>query len=350
MSLLTNIPIINKARETLKERFSKEKISFGLDIGASAVKFAKLRFLKESIELTGFSVEATQVDVASVVKKIMQPHNAGKVNISVSGPAAIIRYVSFPRMQKQELEQSLKFEAQKHIPFSVNEVNLDAHILKEDLPDNKMMVLVAAAKQEMVNQRLKLIEEAGLKARLIDVDSIALMNSFNFNYADEENLKNKTIALVTIGTVQSSVNILENGVPRLSRDIQLAGNHFTQKIAEAFGLDFKEAEKLKCSLQAEKLARATQAVETTLSNLAREIRVSFDYYESQSASSVEKIFLSGGGSKFAGLKESLAGILTIEVEYWDPLRKIIIADTVDAEKVKQSSSQLAVAVGLALRG
>ena len=76
-------------------------------------------------------------------------------------------------MNTLELRQALKFEAQKHIPFSVSEVNLDGYILKDDLPDNKMLVLIAAVKKDLVTQRLKLIEGLGYHTNIIDIDSIA---------------------------------------------------------------------------------------------------------------------------------------------------------------------------------
>ena len=147
----------------------------------------------------------------------------------------------------------------------------------------------------------------------------------------------------------SNLNILENGLPVLSRDIYIAGNNFTQKTADILELDFKSAEELKLNIDREKLDKVVIAAESVLSDLAKELRVSFDYYESQNASSVIKIFLSGGGSKFSGLKDMLANLLGIEVEYWDPLRQISITDSVDSKEAKALSSQLAVAVGLALR-
>jgi type IV pilus assembly protein PilM len=86
-----------------------------------------------------------------------------------------------------------------------------------------------------------------------------------------------------------------------------------------------------------------------VTSLTSEIRTSFDYYESQSASSVAKIFLSGGGSRMIGLKDMLANFLGIEVEYWDPLKQIILSSDIDPQKIKALFSQFAVAVGLALR-
>lgn len=334
----------------VRDRFSKEQFSVGLDIGTSVVKLVKLRLAKEQVELCGFTLEPASVNLEPLLKKIAESCDTKKINLSVSGPSTIIRYVDFPRMNEDELKHALKFEAEKHVPFSMPEINLDSYILKQDLPDNKMLIMLAAAKKEFINQRLKLIEDIGLKINIVDIDSLALINAFNFNYSQDENLKAKTIALLNIGASLSNLNILENGIPRLSRDIRIAGNNFTQKIKDTLGVDFTTAEALKLkSDDKEQNKKIAPAVELIISNLANEVRISFDYYESQSTSSAGKIFLSGGGSRLPALKDTLANLIGIEVEYWDPLKQIVISDTIDASKIKEISSHLAVAVGLALR-
>jgi len=345
------MPDIKTLLAKFKDRFSKERFSLGLDIGSSAIKIVKLKFIKDGVELCDFALEPAQVNPTETLKKIKQSLNPAVdiVNIGVSGSATVIRYVNFPQMNKDELRQALKFEAQKHIPFSLEEVNFDGYILKEALPDNKMLVLLAAVKKDLINQQLKLIEDAGFKASIIDIDSIALCNAFSLNYQADENLKPKATALLNIGSSISNLNILEGGAPRLSRDIHIAGSNFTQKLAEIFSLDFDSAESLKLAPDKERAAKVILAVESVVTNLAGEIRTSFDYYESQSASSVVKIFLSGGGSKFPGLKDMLANFLGIEVEYWDTLRQINIAGNLPAQRIKELSGHLAVAVGLALR-
>ena len=334
-----------------KDSFSKERSCVGLDIGTSAIKIARLKFAKDTVELSSFDVESSKLELSDVLKKIRQPHASDFVNISVSGSQTVVRYANFPKMNASELKQALKFEAQKHIPFSIAEVNLDGYILKDDLPENKMLVLIAAVKKELVASRLKLIESAGFSANLVDMDSIALVNAFVFNNPPADNTEHKATALLNIGATVTNLNILEGGIPRLSRDMHIASNTFTQKVMDIFGIDFSTADNLKINPEsdAEKANKIRAAVESVLSNLATEIRTSFDYYESQNASSVSKIFLSGGGAKFSGLKEKLAHLLGIEVEYWNPLECIQINEAIEPEKIKAFSGQLAVAVGLALR-
>ncbi|MFA5096292.1 MAG: type IV pilus assembly protein PilM [Candidatus Omnitrophota bacterium] len=335
----------------LKENFSKERFSVGLDIGTSAVKIVRLRSTKEETTLCGFDIEPSGLELAEVLKKVKQPHTTDLVNISVSGPQTVIRYANFPRMSPSELRQALKFEAQKHIPFSVSEVNLDGYILQDDLPDNKMLVLIAAVKKEFVSARLKLVESADCAANIVDMDSIALVNTFNFNNPPVKDEERKAIALLNIGAAVSSLNILESGIPRLSRDMHIASNTFTHKIMDSFGLAFNDAENLKLNPESdpEKKNKVSAAVESVLANIATEIRTSCDYYESQNASSVVKIFLSGGGAKYSGLQDMLSRLLGIEVAPWDPLARLRIEESAGLEGVKEAAGQLAVAVGLALR-
>ncbi|MCM8796837.1 MAG: pilus assembly protein PilM [Candidatus Omnitrophica bacterium] len=328
---------------------SKERFSAGVDIGTSFVKAVKLKFDKETVELCNFILEPIGIDPRETIKTISQSFAVDTVTMGIGGLATVIRYVVFPRMSQEELNKAVKFEAQKHIPFPISETNIDTYILHPELPDNKMLVLLAAAKKDFIIQRLKTVEEAAVKVKIIDLDSLALVNAFNFNYSFSEISENKVVALLNIGAAVSNLNILENGVPCLSRDIHIAGNNITHKIMDVLSLDLKSAEAAKLNPESIKEAKVVAAVETLLGNLAGELRTSFDFYESQSASFIKKIFLSGGGSYYAGLRDILANLLGMEVAVWDPFKKISFAEGLEEDKVKAVSGQLAVAVGLALR-
>jgi len=327
----------------------KEKLSAGLDIGAGAIKSVQLRWTQSGVELCDFGLTENSGGTEAALGLALQPRNIKLANISVSGPSTLIRYVDFPKMDPVELQQALKFEAQKHIPFPVDEVNLDGYILKPDLPENKMLVLLAAVKKDLIAQRLKLMEEAGVKVNLIDIDSTALINAYNFNYPIESAASHNVIALLNLGASMANLNILEDGIPRLSRDIHTGGAVFTRKLADIFSVDLVVAEKLKLSPEGENRDKIRAAMESMLANLGIEIRTSFDFYESQNALSVGKILISGGSSYFSGLKEILSAAVGVAAEDWDPFKKISLAKGVDAALLKNVSGQMAVAVGLALR-
>ncbi|MCX5697153.1 MAG: type IV pilus assembly protein PilM [Candidatus Omnitrophica bacterium] len=323
-------------------------MSAGLDIGASSIKLVKLKFLKETVELAACEIVASQPDNSTLIENLVQKHSLDRVNISVSGSGVVTRYALFPKMQPQELNQSLKFEAQKHIPFDINDVYLDAHILKTDLADNKMLVLVCAVKKDSVDPRLKLYENLGLRVNVIDIDCLCVINSFLFNYSDEREAL-KTFALLNVGAKVSNLGIVDEGLPGLNRDIHIGGDNFTRGIQDALQLDIAQAEAIKINPDPAHAAAASAAAESVVSSLAAEIRTSFDYYESQNASSVGKILLSGAASQLTGFRDSLANMLGIEVDYWDPLRRLIFGAGLDAQKLKAFAPQLAVCVGLALR-
>ncbi len=176
------------------------------------------------------------------------------------------------------------------------------------------------------------------------------MNAFTYSYGAEPEVGSKTIALVNIGATFSNLTILEGLVPRLSRDIHIAGNNLNQKIMDVFNVDYRQAEALKKSAEPDRALKIKAIADAVMTDLAGEVRTSFDYFESQSTSSVSKIFVTGGGSSGCLGKEMLQSLLGIEVECWDPLRKMTFASEEIEKKCSGLSFMLGIAAGLALRG
>lgn len=88
--------------------------------------------------------------------------------------------------------------------------------------------------------------------------------------------------------------------------------------------------------------------------VAMEIQKTFDFYRATTDDSemvVQKILLSGGGSKLNGLAEDLSVKLELPVEVLDPFRNIKV-DTkkFDPDYLSEIMPEMAVAVGLAVRG
>lgn len=296
---------------------NKPKAKVGLDIGASAVKILMLTPLKEGgFEIGYFAVEpldsnSSKEKIAELIKRVISGVDIKmkRVIVSVSGQGVVVRQVLFPVMTDEEFKSAIKFEAEKYIPFNVNDVYLDARIVDKQAPDRKIKVLIVAAKKELIEERISYLETAGLQAEVIDCDSIAVTNAFMLNNAALT--PEKTISLLNIGAGMTNVCVLKNGALNFARDIPV----------EAANLD----------------------------TLETQIRLSFDYYENQFGKGIDMIYVSGGGLKETGLLKRLSEAFGMEMLIWDPTEKLAVSPKVDAQALKEVSSRLAVCVGLATR-
>ncbi|MFH1655609.1 MAG: type IV pilus assembly protein PilM [Candidatus Omnitrophota bacterium] len=347
--------------EKIKAFLPKEKprINIGLDIGSFFVKAVALRIQKDKAELLKFAIkQVSKNSLGDSIKDILSEFNfADKVvNLSIAGQGVVVRSIQMPKMSISEVKNAVRFEAEKHIPFPVDEVFMDCFILKQLPEENKMLVLVAAAKKELVQRHLGLLKRLGLEAKVIDVDSMALTNIYNRLDSKEESVgtdtgtvqPKKAVALLNMGASFCSLCILKNDMPRFVRDIFIGGDDFTKRIVNILNLSQIDAEKIKCNPGSD-WEKITGACETILNNLINEIRRSFDYFESDANVAIGSLYLSGGGSCFKGIDEILKNHINVEVKFLDPFIGLEINEGLNTEELKSQSRKLAVAVGAALR-
>ncbi len=335
------------------KKFFRKKVenAVGLDIGSHYVKLCELTKRQDKHYLNAFGIErladtSSEARIAAI-KKLTQENHIGtnKVNISVCGPSVIVRYILFPHMTKAQLESAIRYEAEKYIPFNIEEVILNTPILEEKREDNKIRALIVAAKKTFVEDYLKVVETCGLECQLIDVDSFALINSFLLNNPNERS--RDIVALLHIGSNFTNINILKDKVSHFMRDITVGGRDLTKMIAEKLDIDEASAENLKCN-PGDREEEILSIINPALTNLLGEISLSFSYYEDQLERGIDKVFLSGGSSKLKNLVQFLSSNLGMEVAIWDPTAKLQINPALNQERVRSSSPMLAVSIGLAL--
>ncbi len=338
-------------------RLRKRRVSVGIDIGSKVVKVVVLsnngaknsrpKLLNYAIQDINGAV-LSEEEISALLKRVFsEAHIEEKdVRSAVSGNSAVVRYVNFRRMSREDMEGSIKFEASQHIPFDVKDVEIDFSILDEKSPSepNMMRVLLVAAKKDECRRLIKLLQSAGLNPTVIDVDSIALVNSYV--YSNEEESGKAPVALVNIGAKKTSVDIVENGKPAFTRNVEIGTDGMTIAIARGMNIELEEAERLK--VFGEEVAR--EHLKIVHDSIIRQLRTSFDYYEGMSGRDVARVHLSGGGSMLSGFCEFLSEHLGLPVDIWDPLSAIDTGEFESDEKLKTIRPTLDVAVGLALRG
>ena len=327
---------------------AKENI-VGLDIGTSTIKVVQLLKVKEQFNLVKASIEelkfnAEEKDKLSALKRLLKRAKISEkeVNISIEGPSVIIRNIQLPKMSEADLKNAIKYEVEKYIPYNVNEVIVDCQIISE--AENNMGVLLVAAKKDSINDKIQLVQKAGLCPWVVDIDSLALINAFNLN--NEE--KDKTIALLNIGSEATSVNIIRGDLLNFTRNIPVGGKRVTEVLAENFKVDLALAEELKRN-PGDKKEAVDKLCLNAMREMAIEIKSSFDYYESQYEEGVTEIFISGGVAIDENMANFLSENMNLEVKRWSVLDRLILGNKSLRDKISPIQDYFAVATGLALR-
>jgi type IV pilus assembly protein PilM len=346
--------------------FGKKKNVAGLDIGSSSIKIVELEGKLNSLSLTSLGFENlpgdTIVDgqimemnaVSEVIQNICRNHQitSSKFVTGVSGHSVIIKNIVLPPMSQEELDESIDWHAEEHIPFDLSEVTLDYHITNQNAEE--MSVLIAACKRERIDNVKQAIQMAGKDPIVIDVDTFALQNCYELNYQPSPD---DTVALLNIGAATMNINLVHGVTSIFTRDITTGGSQFTDILQRNLGVSFQDAESLKRGVSESGGVEET-AIEPLMDNVmelvAMEIQKTFDFYRATADDgglAVQKILLSGGGSKMLRLPEELEKRLEVPVEILDPFRQIKV-DTrkFDPSYLAEIMPEMAVAVGLAMRG
>jgi len=230
----------------------------------------------------------------------------------------------------------------------MDNVELDFQILDPEGDGLQMTVLLVAAKRELVDHKLALLSDVGLDPAIIDIDAFALHNAFELNYPDA---MRGVVGLINIGHETTNINILDEGVPVLTRDIPIGTRRFKEDLQRERGLSADEADRL---LQGAE--ESSSALDPLLESRGEEIAVgieraaAFLQSASRSAGGISRIFTTGGGARIPRLNKVLSDRLRIPVQLANPIEKLQVADGVfDALAVDEVAPLLMLPIGLALR-
>ncbi|MBP2647630.1 MAG: pilM [Gemmatimonadetes bacterium] len=341
--------------------FGRKRTTVGLDIGSGLIKLVVIQHGGGEPVLTKVAFTSV-VDDAIVEGEVMDPgivaeaikglmSSAGikpkQVVTAVGGRDVIIKKITMDRMKAAEAREVIRWEAEQHVPFDMENVELDFQILDPDGDGLQMTVLLVAAKRELIETKLSLLADVGLEPSIIDVDAFALHNAFELNYPDA---MRGVVGLVNIGHELTNVNILDNGVPVLTRDIQVGTRRFREDMQRERGISAEEADRM---LQGqETTAELEPFLETRGEELAVGIERAAAFLQSASRSStgLSRLYTTGGGARIPGLNRVLADRLRLPVQLANPIERLRVADGVlDMMVVDEVAPLLMLPIGLALR-
>lgn len=343
------------------------RTAIGLDIGTSVVRAAELSFGRGGTTLEHFgqvvlpegAVRDGEVfDSAAVTKALRHLWSAAgfshkRVVLGVANQRVIVRQLDLPWMEQGELRSSLPFHlADFPLPFPLEESELDFFPLEDvdDVGGRQLRGLLVAAHRDTVMSHVRCAEQAGLKVGSVDLTSFAVLRAMG----RQTELTVGTEALIDVGARVTNVIVHSAGLPRFVRIQLIGGQDVTDAVAETLGVTPERAEGMKQHFgrygSGDELADISAAVMNTAQEFVDEIRNSLDYYGAANpGAAVERIVVSGGGSRLEGLIGLLAEGTGLPVVSGDPLRPLVIGRTgLDDDQLEFIKPLAAVPVGLAL--
>ncbi|MER3536502.1 MAG: pilus assembly protein PilM [Thermus sp.] len=353
----------------------------GLEIGASSLKLVEctgsppiLKAYAQRPTPPGVLVGGQVVEPAALAQEIRELFLQAGVRkryvvTAVPSQATVVRILQVPKMPLKEMEEAVRWEAERYIPFPIDEVLLDFAPLEpmEDLREGaQVQVAVAAALQETVASLVETLKSAGLIPLVIDVKPFAGL------YPLEGVLEGQTSFAVEIGGSATTMVLAQGTRPLAARVLDLSGQSFTEAIARAFNLDLLAAEEVKRAygmatiptedeellldfdLERERYspARIYDAIRPVLVELTQEIRRSLEFFRVQLGDlEVNQGLLYGGGSKLRGLSTLLQDALGLTFQEANPwLGLQVDGKRVDPEELARLAPEFTVPVGLGIRG
>lgn len=339
----------------------------GIDIGSYAAKALRLGNIKDGrATLMGLGISQlppgavlewednpapARLAISQAMKQLVSRSGlAGKyVSTSVSGDSIIVKKIIMPGLLGGEnLKKSIMEEAEQYIPFAMSDVNIAYHILETSPLDGQMVVLLVAAKKTVVQNYMEAIALAKLKPAVIDVDGLALFNTYDFLHPGQKD----NVLLVDIGANMLNIAVLARGVPMLIKDEPGGGNYLTNEIGSICDLDLAGAEAVKFgSVQAPDPGRVAETVDRAVANWIASVERVMDAARGEDAAyRPSAIYLSGGSSLMQGLPEEFEKYFGIKAARLNPISSLTYnAKKFDPAYLDYVGPQLAVSFGLALR-
>ena len=338
----------------------------GIDISASSVKVLELskngsqfrveRFAAEPVPQNAIVEHAiTEVEqVAEVVQRAIKRSGTKLKNaaVAVASTHVITKLIKIPKgLGEHELNTQAEMEAEHYIPYPLDEVNLDYQVIPSgDEESQEDDLLMAACRKEIIDDYISVLEDAGMKPSIIDIETYAMENACSLitEHMPGGGLE-KTIAVLDIGSTTTNINVLHNNQSVYTRDHSFGGRQLTEEIQRRYGLSFEEAGLAKKQGGLPDNYQ-TDVLRPFMEALCQEgMRALQFFYSSTNFNSVDQILLAGGCAQIAGIDELVAARIGVPTLVANPFTSMTLASRIKPQLISNDAASLMITCGLAMR-
>lgn len=346
---------------------AKSPPMLGLDISTTAIKLIELddagkglirveRYVIEPLPRDAMNdgVVANSDQVVEALRNAWSQLGTRVRNVAIALPASavITKKILAPASLKGiDLENQVEAEANQAIPFALDEVNLDFQVLGA-MPSNPedVEILLAAARKENVEARVAVVEAAGLKALVMDVESYATQAAYEqvSHLLPNQGLR-QVVAILDIGAQNMHISILHNNNLVYQREHGFGGNQLNSEIARRYGMTMEEADmsKRRGNLPDSYEMEVLQPYSETLAlEVGRALQL---FTTSTQFSKIDQLLLAGGGAAIPNLDSIVNQRVGIPTMIVNPFVNMGVGSKVRPQNLMQDAPALLVACGLAMR-
>ncbi|AGB40496.1 type IV pilus assembly protein PilM [Halobacteroides halobius DSM 5150] len=319
--------------------FFKSKLPLGLDIGASNLKVVELAPTSSLPKLEQFLIRRREDNnLKNQLVQIKKEFNfsTDKMVIGIGGPSLIIRRINLPNMSEDELAEAISWQVDDYLPLPIDKTVFDYQVINRE--DGELELILVAAPKEVIQERIKAVEQAGFKVHSIAANPLVLRRILPTAKLVEQ----KSLVLINLGAKTTELIALEEGKFHFRRSFNFGGTDFTSEIREKKELSFREAESYKFKLKDKAL------ISNSLSKLISDVKRSLKYRGI--LTTTEQLLVTGGGANLKILVNLLAKELDLNIGSFNSLGQIQFSpQEFSPHLLHKKLPKLSVSLGLALR-
>ncbi|MCX6118995.1 MAG: pilus assembly protein PilM [Proteobacteria bacterium] len=301
----------------------------GLNIGSYSIKAVEIVNTLKSYEITNF-YEVVIPYSADVEPDILIPQtmeklflendlHADRVLTAMPGQYISSRIIPLPFSDPRKVDMAVISEVEDAVPFNLDDMIVDHQIL--GTVGDKTLAMVVMTRKNFLKGFLEHLQRVKIDPKVVDVDSLSFYNLAPYLRLDPLDC----VAMVDIGHEKTSMCIVQNGVLKMFRSINMGGAFLTEFLARDLETTVYEAQEVKhrvsrliCETDpgadlkhddriiAERMTLATNAI-------VKELGRTLYAYKTWDKGKISKILLSGGTSKIRNMDAYLAEQLSMEV-------------------------------------
>ena len=340
----------------------------GIDISSSAVKVLELRLKGENYGVESYAVEPLPVNavvegkiedesaVSTAIRRAVKRSGSKTKHaaVAVSSNSVITKVISYPgTLGERDMEEQVLFEAESLIPYPLNEVRLDFEVTgSSESDDNAIDILLVASRRENVDARTSVLEEAGLKPKLVDVEAYTIENVYSF-LSPQLPLSGQgmTVAVIDVGATATTVYVLDEGKIVFTHDQAFGGKMLTENISQHYGMSIQDAGQAKKEnnlpndYEFEILDPFKQLMMMTVTRALQ-----FFFSTSTEYQSIDHILLSGGCASIPGVIEMIEEDTETTTTIANPFKSMKrVGSKLMLSSLNSDAPAMLIACGLAMR-